>query len=803
MSHSSPAIWDEDHIKALLGLRRYPSHLIYAEPWRTWLNERGGKKQVMEHIRSIPLAPSPKLLLDLLLTHPEASTLFYASKLHVSHSRYFFHLNILVKVLMAELNMWEIEPPQDSLATPPPTNASTSSAHRASTRLRQSHRPGVPSGAHRLPAPLTSLVGAEESVATVAAVLKRPGVRLLTLTGPGGVGKTRLALAAGARLLDEFRDGVFFVPLEAVNDPAFLGAQIAHFLNIETNGTQPLTDTLKTYLRDRQILLILDNFEQLISSRVLVAELLESAAEMKALVTSREALNLYGENRFDVPELPRPDPNHLPPLEQLSAWPAIDLFVQRVQARYPTFALTDVNKEAVAGICNRLDGLPLAIELAAAQVKLFDSDQALPRLERGLKFLRDTSSDRPKHHKTLWDAFDWSYQLLYAPEQTLFRRVAVFGREWNAAAARAICEMDDAEDTLQKLADKSLVRFTSLGVDGELRCQMLQAVREYALDQLSSSGETEQTQRRHANYYLALALEAEPHIGAHDQVYWMRRIEEERENLRGALQWMLNQEETEMAFRLLGAAWRYFNMLNFWDETEAWMNRALTQDVHKSESVARAKTLWGAYWVTARQNDHARSWALAEEGLGLARKLGDRQLIGLLLQCMVAELRYRNRFDEALQAVEESLLVFRELGDQQEIAWVLSHRSALFLQRGDLAKSREFLEESLSIFRAIGDDWALEQVLRNLALLLLQQDDLEPAKTALEESLMLSKKLGDRMGTGWTFNLQGRLALRQSDLTAARKCFEEAQAIFEKLGDQHSLSYNRECLEQLEQDGRT
>jgi predicted ATPase len=767
---SLPAIWDEEHVKALLGLRRHPTRLVYAEPWRTWMEERGGEKQVIERLQSIPLASSQKQLLDLLLAHPEASTIFYANKLHVAHSKYFVHLKGLLQILSTELNEWKVEPPQDSHAAPLLSN---------------------------LPAPLTSLVGAEESVATVVNILERPDVRLLTLTGLGGIGKTRLALTVGARLQNKFRNGVFFIPLEALNDPAFLGAQIAHFLNIETDGMQSLVETLKTYLRGRQILLILDNFEQLIPGGTLVAELLETAAGMKVLITSREVLNLYGEHRFDVPELPHPDPNHLPSLEQLSAWPAIDLFIQRVQAHYPAFALTDANQEAVVNICNRLDGLPLAIELAAAQVKLLPSAQVLPRLERGLKSLRDASLDRPPHQKTLWDAFDWSYDLLPAPEQALFRRLAVFGREWSMDAAQTVCETEDVEELLEKLADKSLVRFTSVGVDGGLRCQMLQAVREYALDRLSGDGETEETQRRHAKYYLEMVLEAEPHIGTSDQIYWMRRIEEERENLQTALQWMLNQKETEMAFTLLGAAWRYYNMLNIWDETETWMDRALAQST-QPQSTARMKTLWGAYWLAARQNNHPKSAALAKEGLRLARKLEDRRLIGLLLQCMSDVLCHQHQYDKALQAIEESLSIFRELGDQEEIAWALGHRSSLFSLRGDLAKGREILQESLSIFRAIGNNWAVEQVLRDLAVLLLQQGDFERVKTVLEESLSLSEKLGKRMGIGGALNLQGQLALRQSDLGKARKYFEEAQSIYEKLGDQHSLSYNRAFLEQLE-----
>jgi tetratricopeptide (TPR) repeat protein len=266
--------------------------------------------------------------------------------------------------------------------------------------------------------------------------------------------------------------------------------------------------------------------------------------------------------------------------------------------------------------------------------------------------------------------------------------------------------------------------------------------------------------------------------------------------LRTALQWLLAQHEIEMASCLLGSAWRYFSMLNIWDETESWINRTLEQ-TRQLKSPARAKILWGMYWLTSRQNDHNKSWAWAEEGLLLARELKDQRLIGLLLQCMASELRYRKRYDEALQAVEESLQIFRELGDREEVAWSLSHHSSLLSQQGDFVTGQKLLEESLSIFRTVGNDWAVEQVLRNLALLLLEKGALDQAKTVLEESLRLSEKLGKRMGTAWALNLQGRLAVQQSDWEMARKLFNDAGAIFEKLGDQHSLADNREWLKRL------
>lgn len=811
LDHSSfsTLVWDEKHLKALLRLSHYPLRLIQVEPWRTWLEEHGGFERVLEYLHNSPLPPNQAQILDLVLAHPDASTRFYYSKLNISSSAYFSRLKDLTRTLLLRLGTWESPSPRGFSNPPILTN---------------------------LPSGLTPLIGADRSLAAVVATLRRPGTRLLTLTGPAGVGKTRLAMAAGAAMLESFRDGVFFVPLETVNAPALLATQIARSLNMETIGGQAPLEALKAALRERELLLVLDNFEQLARGAPLITDLLQAAGSLKILVTSREALNVYGETRYPVPELSRPDPGNLPPLEQLAQWSALDLFVQRVQARHPEFVVNAENLEAIVQICYRLDGLPLAIELAAAQVRLLSPNQALPQLERGLKSLRDTSRDRPLRQRTLWDAIDWSYQLLPETERAIFRRLAVFGREWSLAAAEAICQMDDLLAGLEELVDKNLIRYVGRGEDADARFQMLHSVREYALDRLAGSSETEQTQRRHAGYFLEMVERAEPAIGTPEQFSCMRRIKQERENLQVALHWMLDQKETDMALRLLGAAWRYYNMLNMWDETKAWMDRALAQGAHL-KSAGRVKALWGAGWLTTHYSDYEGAMKLAEEGLVLAREIGDRQLIGLLLQNVADSFRVRGEYDRAILLLEESLHLFQELDNRDEIAWVLYHTADAVAARGLHAQGMEIFQESLAVFRNIGDQWGAASTLRRvgalasedgndalaietalerldifkaigarqnisqslyeLASLWRRQGNFEPLQAMIEESLALSREVGDQAGIARALNFQGWLALENAKFAAARELFEQAQAIFRKIGSPAALAENLADLERL------
>lgn len=807
----SGAIWDKEHVKAFLRLHRYPARMLRQEPWQTWIGTHGGLSGIRDYLRSSSLLPQQQQLLDLILTHPDASANFYATRLNVSKSTYFARLSDLMDTLIHVLNTWQAEPEQVQ---------------------------GQPGIMNNLPAALTPLVGAEETVAAVTALAQQPGVRLLTLIGPGGVGKTRLAIAAAANLLSDFRDGVVFVPLETLHDPSLIPAQVSRLLNLGTSGKQPLPDALKAYLRERQMLLVLDNFEQLSPGGPVIVEWLEAAAGLKVLVTSRQALSLYGENLFVVPELARPDPTDLPPLEQLEQWPAVRLFVQRVRARHPSFILTEANKEAVAAVCYRLDGLPLAIELAAAQVRQQFTDRTLPHVQHSLKALTDTSGGRPTRQKSLWDAIDWSYQLLPDEEKAIFRRLAVFGHEWDVEAAEMVCQTPGMLPVLEELADKSLVCYVGEGEGRHTRFQMLHVVREYALEQLENSGESRQVRRLHADTYLRLAQQSASAVATPDQLVWVSRIRQEHENLRIALQWALDTNETEIAFKLLGAVWRYWDVLNVWSEARIWMERALAQGAHM-RTPGRAETLWGASWLAAHQSDYSQSLALAQEGLELARGLGDQRLIGLLLESVADGLYRFGDNERAIQCVEESLDIFRNLGDSEETAWALDHLAKGLWQQGERARSRVLVRESLAIFRELGHHYAIvsslghaarlaledndngaaaellteslalarmmgvkqwmSATLRDLSLLLWRQGELEQAGSMIEESLALSREIGDRTGEGWALNLLGRMALERADADTARQLWQKAQAIFQETGEPSAMAFNLQCLERLNQ----
>jgi predicted ATPase/class 3 adenylate cyclase len=493
---------------------------------------------------------------------------------------------------------------------------------------------------NNLPAQTTPFIGREDAIRAVKEQLSNANVRLLSLSGVGGTGKTRLALQAAADMVDEFEHGVFFVPLAALSDPGLVLPTIAQAFGVREAAGRPLQVQIQDYLREKQILLVLDNFEQVIDAAPRVSDLLTAAPRLKVLVTSREVLRLSGETDYPVPPLSLPDPKRLPPLEQFAQYEAVALFIERAVAVKPAFTVTNENASAVAEVCYRLDGLPLAIELAAARVRVLPPQQMLAQLGNRLRFLTSGARDLPTRQQTLRGMMDWSYGLLTDSEKRVFRQLAVFVGGCTLVAAESICNADGQMDVLnglQSLLDKNLLKQTE--VDGEARFSMLETIREYAREKLLESGENERVRARHLNASLQFAEDAAPQLAGPDQMQWLQRVESEHDNLRAALSWAIAQAESIAALRLSGALGWFWFVRGHLSEGRQWLQQTFAlgrraTDMARMSSDYRgwhAKALQAGAKLAEAQGDYATTQALNEESLVLFRALGDKPGIALSL----------------------------------------------------------------------------------------------------------------------------------------------------------------------------
>ncbi len=651
---------------------------------------------------------------------------------------------------------------------------------------------------NNLPIQLTSFIGRSKETSEVKQLLSNG--RLLTLTGPGGSGKTRLALQVAAESIDHFPDGVFFVALAPITDPGLVASTIAQPLGVAETSGRSIVDSLKDNLQSKTLLLLIDNFEQVISAAPLVAELLAASSGLKILATSREGLPISGEREYPVPPLALPNLMQLPSLESLSQYAAVELFVQRAQAVKPNFRITDDTASAVVEICHRLDGLPLAIELAAARIKLLQPVAMLARLEHRLHFLTGGGRDLPARQQTLRNAIAWSYDLLNESEQKLFRRSSVFVGGFTIAAVEAVAAQDPGQvsilDQLGSLLDKSLLQEVE-GTNEEPRFVMLELLREFGLEQLEASGELETIRRHHANFFLALAEQAEASPDNSEQVQWMNSMEQEHDNLRAALEWSKTAEGAgDSCLRLAGMLGLFWEARGYYSEGRERLSAILLKEIAQGRTAARARLLARAAELAYRQSDYPATTAFSGESLAICREVGDRRCIASALLKLANAATEVGDHATASGYLEEALAIWRELGDKLGTARAYISLGWTALRSGNYHLAKARLEAALALSRELGDTRRMGFELSGLGEVALRQGDYTRAAGLVEESLELRRQLGNKWGVGVSLGILGWVALRQGDWDHAVARLGESLEVRREIGDKSGSAW---CLERLAQ----
>lgn len=731
---SADGLWSAPLVKHFLNAKIWK---FEKDPWPAWFALRGGPEGVLNFICSRSIPPQLQDLLEEILHHPAASRDYYADTLKLHPVTVSEYSTRLARLLATHLNQWIVEP------SPPACASATLTRHPQ------------PLSSLNLPSSLTSFIGREDDLATVQDLVRRPGVRLITLTGPGGVGKTRLALQVAERLQEEFPDGVCFVPLASTTNPQGVLAAIAQMLGLKASSEQEVQEVLKQQLQNKHLLLVLDNFEQVVAAGPLLADLLAAAGQVKIVVTSRAVLRIYGEQEYLVPPLALPDMVDVAPLETLTRFSALALFVERAYAVTTGFQLTEESVSAVVELCRRLDGLPLAIEIAAAHIKYFSPQAMLARLLDPLAQFVAPTRDRPARQQTLHATLAWSYDLLTADEQTLFTRLAVFRNGCTLEAAAAVCAGNGDFAVLAgliALTDKSLL-LQKQGQDGAPRFGMLETIHAYAQEQLAARGEQRICQHAHALYYLALVEQAEPKLIADQAVQWLDRLEQEHDNLRCALRWALEDQQWDLALRMSGALREFWYTRGYFREGREWLAQALQGSACVPEEVI-AKAIY------------------AESILAMAQ--GD--------------------FASAITCLEHARTIYQALGKQRDLARVFHSMGNVYMSLRDYDRASALYDRALRLFQSLNDPGGVGDTIHNLGMIAFYNHDYRTARLYLEEGLSNARTNNFAQGIAISLVALGSTAYWERNYPEAIRCYKESLALNQHLNDHDSLVL---CLESL------
>ncbi|HKP51135.1 MAG TPA: tetratricopeptide repeat protein [Chloroflexia bacterium] len=674
---------------------------------------------------------------------------------------------------------------------------------------------------NNIPAQLTSLIGRDKELDEIKQLIMRSDVRLVTLLGPGGIGKTRLSLQVAEELLDHFKDGVWIVNLETITDTRLLVPTIAQTLGLKETSGVAILDILRSFVRDKKLLLLLDNFEHVIDAASQVGILLTSAPGMKVLVTSRADLQQRGEYQYSVPPLAIPDRSQLLRLEQIARFEAVRLFLARTrQVKGSSFQLTNDNAPTIVEICHKLDGIPLAIELTAPFMDVLTPQTILSMLESRLDLLTGGDKDLPLRQQTLRSAIAWSYDLLTAEERMLFYRMAVFQGGRTLEALKAVCNYDGRIITNILHGVSGLVHKHQLqqreGSVGEPRFWMLETIHEYASEKLSESGEEEALRKEHACYIMRLAEEAEPHLKGKNQLNWLSRLEDERDNIRAALRWVRAtsasedaEDRIEVGLRLAGSIWQFWYMHGYFSEGVEEITRLLEQQVqgealklkvedkpqgqgdrkHSILKASRAKVLIGAGVLARECGDYLHARTYLEEALAIGRELVDKKSIAFSLNNLGYVVEMMGDYSAARSLHEESLMLRKELGDEWGTAESLMNLAGTLRKLGDYIGGRALHEESLALRRKLGDKFGIASSLNNLGNSAFLLGEYSVAHARYSESFALQTELGNRRGIAICLNNLGNVAYIMADYGRAYLHYKEALIVGREIGYRYGIVY--------------